>query len=170
MKTTLLTAICIICFTGKISAQVAELPEPVATNSVFVEFGGSSILYAFNYDARIDRTHLDGLGYRFGFGGFAVSEFSFFSVPLAMNYLIGKNDKFFEISGGATFIFGNDYSLYSSTVNNFYVAGSIYFGYRSQPSDGGYQFRAGLPFNFGVIEGETIALPYPPGISFGFCF
>lgn len=169
MKNLLLSLIITAAF-GAVEAQSAYDVQPVTTNSFYLELGGQGFLYTFNYDLRLDRSHVDGLGFRMGMGGIAVNDFSFFTLPLAVNELLGKNGKYFEASAGPTFVFGSDYLFRDENPANFYLIGSIYVGYRSQPSDGGFVFRAGIPMNFGRIAGQTFVLPYPPGVSFGFCF
>ena len=86
-----------------------------------------------------------------------------------LNYLLGKEKHYFEVGLGATFAtakiksvsFGNDSN---SQGSNF--VGTSTFGYRYQPLDNGFQFRAG----FSPIFGSGNFVPYWPYLSVGYTF
>ena len=71
---------------------------PLPTRSVFAELGGSGLAYSFNYDFRFDSTRMDSWGMRVGAGGYKIGDDSFFSLPVLVNRLFGKDDRFFELS------------------------------------------------------------------------
>ena len=147
-----------------------------AAKTAYVELGGAG-LASLNYDMRLMKKN-DGLGFRVGFGGFSISEGSYKTtalfVPLELNYLLGKDDKhFFEIGGGATIVSlkekntSNDPYFSNNNNSDFNSTfGHLYFGYRIQPKDGGFLFRAGLT----PVFGKGFFIPYWAGISFGYAF
>jgi hypothetical protein len=146
-----------------------------ATKAAYVELGGAGIA-SINYDMRIMKKN-DGLGFRIGIGGFSINNGSYKTtalfVPVGLNYLLGKDNKhFFELGAGATFVslkekntFNDPY--YQNSNDRFNSTfGHLYFGYRVQPKDGGFLFRAGLT----PIFGKGYFIPYWAGVSFGYAF
>lgn len=139
--------------------------------SFYVEVGGPGFISA-NYDFRFHETR-NGIGARAGVGYFSVDGESFLTVPLQLNYLMGEAGHYFEMGIGASYV-RNSYDFYSWTGNAEHnerktdskALGSLVFGYRKQPVDGGFTFRAGLsPILF---DGDFI--PYLPYVSFGYSF
>ncbi len=160
-----------ILFSGNLFAQKAA-------KSAYVELGGAG-LASVNYDMRLMKKE-DGLGFRVGVGGFSIrtnygsgyDKTNALFVPLGLNYLIGKDGKhYFELGGGATLVsvketYSNG-SIYSNDDDKFNSTfGHLYFGYRVQPKDGGFLFRAGLT----PIFGKGYFFPYWAGVSFGYKF
>ena len=154
---------------------VPSLFAQKATKAAYVELGGAGIA-SINYDMRIMKKN-DGLGFRVGIGGFSINDGSYKTtalfVPVGLNYLLGKDNKhFFELGAGATFVslkekntFNDPY--YQNTNDKFNSTfGHLYFGYRVQPEDGGFLFRAGLT----PIFGKGYFIPYWAGVSFGYAF
>ncbi|MDB5245895.1 MAG: hypothetical protein JWQ40_289 [Segetibacter sp.] len=145
------------CFLFTTIAANAQSPA----KSIFFELGGPG-LASINYDMRFAAKE-DGLGFRVGLGGFSIDEESVLFIPAGLNYLLGKDGKnYFEIGGGATVVTG------SSFDNNTFgtTFGHLNFGYRLQPTNGGFMLRAAIVpvFNkYGFI-------PYYAGISFGYKF
>lgn len=131
------------------------------TRNLFVELGGAGMIMTFNYDQRFTKSDV-GIGGRIGIGGFALPENDHLvAIPVGINYLMGKNGKYFEIGAGATYFGGN--AILDDTNE---VMGNLVFGYRRQPEDGGFMFRAGLtPF----FNHETF-IPYVGHLSFGYTF
>lgn len=137
------------------------------------EFGGPGFISA-NYDFRFQETR-NGLGARAGIGYFSMEDESFLTIPVQLNYLLGKDGHYFEMGVGASYVrnsydsyrwSGNGNVEYREKVTENQVLGSLAFGYRKQPVDGGFNFRAGLsPILF---DGNFI--PYLPYISFGYSF
>jgi hypothetical protein len=141
-----------------------------APQAVFGEVFGRSIVFSANYDRRVFN-RVDGLGYTIGLGYISVgddgnSNVGLFSIPITINYLLGNNGKYLEIGAGATYFDANvtgsgDVSEGSSTI-----IGTMTIGYRSQPINNGFMFRAGInPFFF-----KNNFIPYYPYISFGYSF
>ena len=137
--------------------------------SVYFELLGPAATYSFNYDTRFQNT-LNGLGGRIGLGYIAIDGNSVFSVPLMANYLLGKGGKYFEMGLGATYIgFNSSESAAENEVlfiNESQVFGTMVFGYRRQPVDGGFLFRAGLS----PIFGKGNFIPYYGYIGLGYSF
>ncbi|WP_262248964.1 hypothetical protein [Parapedobacter soli] len=140
--------------------------------SFYVELGGPGFISA-NYDFRFGETR-NGIGARFGIGYFSMDDESYLTVPVQLNYLLGKDGNYFEMGIGASYVryAYDDYSWLGGEteqvkhVTENQVMGSLIFGYRRQPRDGGFTFRAGLsPI---LIDGNFI--PYLPYMSFGYSF
>jgi hypothetical protein len=152
-----------------------------AAKSAYVELGGPG-LASINYEMRLMKKE-DGIGIRVGVGGFSIrSEYSngyststektsVLFLPLELNYLLGKDQKnYFEVGAGFTFLSARSkfseqgYSDENDTFNSDF--GHLYFGYRRQPKDGGFLFRAGIC----PVFGKGFFIPYYAGVSFGYKF
>lgn len=132
-----------------------------SAQSVYFEIGGPG-LASFNYDTRFTGRE-DGIGGRIGIGGFSVDGSGVIFLPVGINYLLGKDSRhYFEIGAGATPVFANDDSDgdFSETF------GHLLFGYRLQPLNGGFTFRAFI----NPIFGNGFFIPYYVGLSFGYKF
>ncbi|GGF37513.1 hypothetical protein [Echinicola rosea] len=147
-----------------VSAQ--ERKSPKAEN-VFAEFGGPG-LFTFNYDTRF-KGNSRGLGARVGIGYIGTDGYHLVSIPVGLNFLMGNEEegKYFEVGLNGT---------YTSSSDNWYedeedpdgshVLGSLVFGYRKQPGEGGFTFRTGLSPYFG----KDYFFPFVPYVSFGYAF
>ncbi len=132
-----------------------------AAKDIFFEIGGPG-LASINYDMRLQNKE-DGIGFRVGFGGFSVQDASVLFIPVGLNYLLGKDGRnYFEVGGGVTIVSVND------NVDNTFgtTFGHLNFGYRLQPREGGFLFRAGIV----PIFSKEGFIPYYAGISFGYKF
>jgi hypothetical protein len=129
--------------------------------SMFVELGGPG-LASLNYDMRLQNQE-DGLGFRVGLGGLTIEDVSVVFFPVGLNYLLGKDGKnYFEIGGGITALAAKD-----DFDGNFSTTfGHLNFGYRLQPANGGFLFRAGIV----PIFNKDGFFPFYAGISFGYKF
>lgn len=135
--------------------------------SVYIEVLGAGGTFSLNYDTRFQNTQ-DGLGGRAGISFIASEGSSIFSVPVMLNYLLGNGNSYFEVGLGATYISFNaddegDEVLF---VDDSSIYGTMVFGYRYQPRDGGFLFRAG----FAPIFNADNFIPYWPYLSFGYSF
>jgi hypothetical protein len=159
MKKIIISSIIIVCFFITATAQTGA-------KSVYFELGGAG-LASINYDMRLQNKE-GGLGFRVGVGGFSIDGASAIFVPLGLNYLLGKDERnYFEIGGGVTIVSYKDDYFFTDNGNNFTSSfGHAYFGYRLQPKNGGFLFRAGITPIF-TKEGFV---PYWAGISFGYKF
>lgn len=153
----------------------ADVDRPIpAPNAAYFELGGNAILYSLNYDRRLR----DRLSARIGImyiGGSATTsegdsgEVDLLLIPILVNGLFGGGSSLLELgigplfgggSGSGTTVEGVDFEFSGFTLAG--VASTL--GYRYQPRDGGFVFRAGLtPFWLDDIE-------LWGGLSFGYAF
>lgn len=140
--------------------------------NVYFEAFGPGVTYSFNYDTRFQKTK-NGLGGRIGASYVSVDGSSIFTLPVGLNYLLGKNGNYFEMGLGATFLSingnedgGDNEIFFYEGEKNSTVIGNMTFGYRRQPVDGGFSFRAG----FAPVFGSGSFIPYWPYIGFGYAF
>lgn len=135
---------------------------------MFVELGGPG-LASVNYDMRFTKSE-KGIGGRIGVGYFGVndgySKVGVTTIPIGINYLLSKNEKnYFEVGGGFTPVFLKEKDQNSS--DRFSTSfGHLNFGYRLQPKDGGFVFRASINPIFNSVG----FLPFYGGVSFGYKF
>ena len=133
--------------------------------AVYVELGGPGVA-SFNYDMRLTNRD-DGIGGRVGIGGLRIEDVTAIFVPVGANYLLGKNHRdYFEIGAGVTLVSFRD--RYRFNNDNVFRSrfGHLVFGYRLQPANGGFLFKASIV----PIFGEGFFLPYYAGIAFGYTF
>ncbi|BAU53170.1 hypothetical protein [Mucilaginibacter gotjawali] len=171
---------CLIIYFLFSNSLKAQSVKPLAADSslktraqnVYVEFAGPGLYFSANYDTRFSKRR-DGIGGRIGVGYLDNYGSSFTSVPVQLNYLLGKKSKYFEAGLGATWVYfrapGNVYSdiIYFNRTRggNSTVLGTMTFGYRYQPVDGGFSFRA----SFNPLFNSSNFEPYV-GISLGYTF
>lgn len=134
--------------------------------SFFVEAGGIGLPYSLSYDTRLNNGRNDGIGLRAGVGGYAIDDEKMITIPLQVNWLLGKEKSFFELGIGATFLHYDGYGYYDdytcgpngcfptgkkyagdfilpiSTTNSF--MGTLNFGYRKQPVGSGFTWKAAI--------------------------
>ncbi|MDP3470167.1 MAG: hypothetical protein Q8S11_17630 [Daejeonella sp.] len=143
----------------------SSVPEKRAQN-IFVELGGQGLLFTANYDTRFSNRR-DGLGGRVGIGYVAIDGDNATTVPLSLNYLLGKGKHFFEMGLGATFMAtGGTENSFFFDDNNSNVIGTMSFSYRLQPSNGGFSLRAGIT----PVFNKNFFIPYYAGLSLGYSF
>lgn len=161
-----LTSIGLVVLSHLASAQIEERERG---RGVYAEIFGNGLLYSFNYDQRFAK-RLDGLGYKVGLSYLSVNGSGAATFPFGLNYLLGKNGKYFELGLGGTYLIGFDgQNTFASgddrTVEDGLI-GNMSIGYRNEPVDGGFLFRATLTplFGYGVFW------PLYAGVSFGYAF
>jgi hypothetical protein len=143
-----------------------------APQAIYTELGGAGLLLSLNYDSRFSK-RVDGLGFRVGVGYSFTNDPSFFTVPVGLNYLLGRNGNYFEVGAGVTYVglSSNNGDAFVSIGNNdltnktSFLFTTISFGYRRQPINGGFNFRGGFTPVF--VEGQSGIAPY---ISLGYNF
>jgi len=162
-----LLALSIVCFCRTTSAQSKRAAsENIRAQNVFVELLGQGLLITANYDTRFSNKR-DGLGGRAGIGYMSVSGDHATTIPLSLNYLLGKDNHFFEVGLGATlFATGGNKDSFIFNDNKSHLIGTMSFAYRVQPIDTGFSFRIGLT----PIFNRDFFLPYFGGLSFGYTF
>src|SRR5688572_15087790 len=132
----------ITCIFLTVTTATAQLSQ-----AVYFELGGPG-LASINYDTRFTQNN-GGIGGRVGIGGFSIDDETALFFPIQLNYLLGKDEKnYFELGGGATIVSINT-TLDIDEGNFRSTFGHLYFGYRLQPADGGFLFRAGICPIFG---------------------
>jgi hypothetical protein len=129
---------------------------------VYAEVGGPGLL-SVNYDMRFEKKN-DGFGFRAGFGGWSIKESKLILVPLGINYITSKNEKdYFEVGAGLTVVSNSSTGTEGPFKSSF---GFMTLGYRKQPVDGGYFFKASLV----PVFGKGFFWPYYAGVGFGYAF
>lgn len=151
----ILLVVTIVLLTNNVQSQTAA-------KSIYAELGGPSIA-GLNFDMRLNKKE-DGLGARVGIGGFKVDGEGAMFFPVGLNYLFGKDQKnYFELGAGATFVNVSGNAIDGDLSTTF---GHLSLGYRYQPKQGGFLFRAAVT----PIFGKGFFVPYYAGISFGYKF
>ena len=138
-----------------------------ASKSVYGEIFGPGFL-SVNYDTRFTKKN-DGFGMRVGFG-YAPGIFSGdgFTIPVGLNYLIGKKKNFVELGAGASYVHfsaSKDDGWFNTDGGSFVMAYG-WIGYKYQPINKGFTFRAGLCPVYDGVE----FVPEYFGVSFGYAF
>lgn len=177
-------------------SYIAKAQDPLPAQSIFVEIGGAGLAYSFNYDFRFDKTKMDSWGMRVGAGGYTTGTDSFFSLPVMVNKLYGKGPHYFELGFGMTFFgFDEDNYSYTYCQDGYYdangnficntyvteesqyefilpvdgspsIMGTMNFGYRRVPVDGGFTWR----LNLTPIFNNNGFWPLFAGVGFGYAF
>jgi len=133
-----------------------------SAKSVYFELGGPG-LASINFDTRFSGKE-GGIGGRVGVGGFTIGGEGVVFVPVGLNYLLGKDGKnYFEVGGGVSPVFTSNINKDDNFSTTF---GYLNFGYRLQPSNGGFTFRAFMS----PVFGSWGFWPYYGGVSFGYKF
>lgn len=134
--------------------------------SFFVELGGSGVaILTANYDFRFNKGHKDGLGMRIGIGGESTDSEPFLgdghtqikmvTVPLEVNYILGRKNFSFEFGYSLTYIsetknssfrlINPDYINKEDSGN--FIVSYIPVGFRLKPKTNGFM----LKFNLGPL-------------------
>lgn len=151
-----------------ITSSTSQVPRHRQT-TLFYELGGMSLtLVNVNIDRRF-KSGMDGLGWRAGIG----YSFPSVTMPIGVNYLLGKRKHFFELGLGATFVLDFHASGSKSKERGFCldVAGTSCLGYRYQPLSGkGFTWGAGFaPLLTREVKGWSF-IPYIPCLRIGYTF
>lgn len=181
-----------ICCVNVYSQELAMNTSPpdfitnfsvVAKNSVYVEAGGSALIYSVNYDRLLTQNWLARIGASYlGFGtntlqdGVATTlRANVLLIPLTSSVLINfpQSPHHIELGGGATLLFGSAFSDVSNqgfnSLEGAFAGATLIAAYRLQPAEAGFFFRAAFT---PVMLFTPIAIaPLPwAGISFGGTF
>lgn len=132
--------------------------------NIYIEALAQGLVLSANYDTRFGKTR-NGLGARIGLGALGVDGTTIFTVPVSINYLLGKGKNFFEIGLGATYasLSNDEDDVIFGTGKT--VVGTTAFMYRLQPIESGFSIRVGLTPLFTSDD----FLPYY-GFSLGYTF
>lgn len=148
-------------------------------NSVFLEAGGNGVIYSLNYD----RFLTDSFGGRIGLMYASAPRVSGYTsmtiVPVIAEYFVGSGSNKLELGAGAGFFSSRRYKTdfaqggpYEYLSNHSSTLWTLVAGYRSEPIDGGFLFRAVITPSFGwarALESTCDFLPWG-GISVGYAF
>ena len=163
MKKIIVLLLLCVCFSF-VNVAYAQ----TAAKAAYAEIGGPG-LASVNFDTRFAKKE-DGFGGRIGIGGFSIGNsgdrVGIFTVPVGLNYLIGKDHKnYFEIGAGFTYV--NAKATVNSSSDNFSSSfGNLTLGYRLAPEKGGFFFKAEIT----PVFGDGFFIPYFAGIGFGYKF
>jgi hypothetical protein len=161
MKKGCLTIGMVIGLVVSLSAQSNSNAANPNAKSIFFELGGPG-LASVNYDMRFKKTG-QGLGFRVGIGGIPDYDINLLTFPVGLNYIASKDNRnYFEFGAGFTIITANpdDSGIFSGSF------GHTTIGYRLQPKDGGFTFRATM----NPVFTEDGLFPFYGGIGFGWKF
>jgi hypothetical protein len=166
-KSFFLIITCLFFLSAK--AQYGKSEATAPAKDVFFEIGGPGVA-SINYDMRFTKSE-SGIGGRIGFGGFCIGSSgdraTALFIPIGINYLLGKDGKhYFELGGGVTPVIINSSSTAGTSDNFRSTFGHLNIGYRMQPSEGGFFFRATI----NPVFGKGFFWPYYGGVSFGYKF
>jgi hypothetical protein len=147
--------------------------------NIYVEALGSSIGLGVNFDMRLEKGRLDGMGVRAGIGGISFSNSSgdnlgIVTFPLEFNYLVGNGRNSLVAGVGllpayASVRITDDISdNLSIDLEGFGVAGGfVNFGYRLQPRNRGFMFQ--INWNPLILRGDGFNIGWF-GIGMGIGF
>ena len=154
-----------------------------ARNAVYVELGGSSGIYAINYNKIFHQKGKLKLNASAGFSMWRDQLNDFKTIwlpviPLEVTALYGKSNHHLEMGFGVTSFLGRTLDINSET---FEMSDKVVFdafiplrvGYRYQKPEGGFFFRVGYTpfFDVPIREGKSWHFyPYYAGVSFGKSF
>jgi hypothetical protein len=140
-----------------------------AAKAAYAELGGPGLASA-NFDIRFAKKE-DGFGGRIGIGGFSLGDsydghVGIITIPVGLNYLLGKDRKnYFEIGVGFTYVGATSRDEFES--DNFSSSfGNLTLGYRLAPEKGGFFFKAEVT----PVFGNGFFIPYYGGFGFGYKF
>jgi hypothetical protein len=146
----------------------ASVSKAQSAKAVFVELGGAG-LASVNYDMRFTKKE-SGIGGRVGIGGFSLgskdNRATAIFIPVGLNYIVGKDERhYFELGGGITSVILSD-NITGGSQKFKSTFGHIDIGFRLQPKEGGFFFRAVVT----PIFSKDFFWPYYGGVSFGYKF
>lgn len=123
--------------------------------SVFLEFGGNGLGLSANFDSRFKKSE-KGFGYRVGIGCIPGTNSSadiiypstpfFLTIPVGINYLVGKAPHYFESGLGLTYMYTSgtmtsDFWGYEEDVSGSYAAFVPSIAYRHAKAGKAFQYR-----------------------------
>lgn len=164
------TVVSLVLFSASAQMKKLEGGDAAAPAKVgFVELGGPG-LASLNFDMRFTKAE-DGIGGRIGIGGFSLGSSASgrstaLFLPIGINYIKSKNSRnYFELGGGVTpVIISGDVAGTSDRFTSTF--GWANLGYRMQPKEGGFFFRAAI----NPVFGKGFFWPYYGGLGFGYKF
>ena len=149
----------LVCLSLNLAAQEKE--EPLFNGyhkNIYVGLFGSNLFAGANYDMRLQKGRMDGIGFRAGIGGVNISATDEFNnqvrlgvvtFPLEVNYVVGKRRSGFVAGVGVLPMYVNfegngtlpDYEYFDVEVKGPGIAGFLDIGYRLQPLNTGLMLQ-----------------------------
>lgn len=148
--------------------STAQEVQRTRSKGVYLEVLGNGLTYSLNFDTRFSKS-LKGLGGRVGIGYMAMEGDNLASIPIIVNYLFGKDKHYFEVGAGTTFLAAStptEFGSIDTREKGSAFIGTMSFGYRLEPQNGGFMFRAGIT---PLFDGTSF-FPFWPQVSFGYSF
>ncbi|MCA5005382.1 hypothetical protein [Sphingobacterium bovistauri] len=131
----------------------------------FIEGGGSGVLVNANFDMRLKKESRDGIGFKLGLGNtFYLEDGKATTIPIGINYLIGKN------KSGLLLGLNNTFSIFGKGTKKFEtksVVPSLELGYRFRPLEKGFAFQVTYNPLFNTVDGT---MPIFFGIGLGYAW
>jgi len=171
MKNIILIILGVVCFGFQGFSQETSFER--RGHSTFLELGGTGFTYSLNYESRFGNSHR-GLGARIGLG-FSGTELSDISVPITVNYLLGKPEgkHFLELGVGYTYLDLRDLDSFEVNDEPVFFEGTSFghfvIGYTRHPPLGGFLFKFGITPLVGDFSDGRVALGWL-GLAFGYAF
>lgn len=159
MKYVLLLVCTLLCMSLNLAAQEREIPSFDGYHkNIYVGLFGSNLFMGANYDMRLQKGRMDGIGFRTGIGGMNIRDTDDFgndarlgvlTLPIEFNYVVGKKRSGFvagigvlpmyiNFEGSGTF---EDYEYIDVEAKGLAVAGFLDIGYRLQPLKNGFMMQ-----------------------------
>ncbi|OOG73641.1 hypothetical protein [Algoriphagus sp. A40] len=183
LKLILLSVLIVIVALPSETFAQKETQEFTARNSVYLEIGGSSGIYAVNYSKIFHQKGKLKLNASAGFSMLPNEKIDsktiwLPAIPLEVSALYGKSNHHLEMGFGFTSYLDKTTAIDSETfeLSDEVVFGAVIpvrIGYRYQKPEGGFFFRVGYTplFNVPVRAGKSWSFnPYHAGVSFGKSF
>lgn len=137
-------------------------------NTIYVELLGNAGIYSFNYERRVSNRFWGRIGVGYYPGPFG----ELVAVPIGLNYMMGKEAKFFELGLVITPIYAeSNFDLFSESESKneeFGIILSPTIGYRYQPQKKKNLFFK-IAFTPLLTTLETTFVP-SGGLSIGYSF
>jgi hypothetical protein len=140
----------------------------LAERALYAELGGPGGFLSFNYDIRFTKSN-KGMGIRAGIGTLFDPYNVGVTIPVALNCLLGEKAHFFELAAGTSFYHfkeKNQDGWFNFSKPSF-LAPFAWVGYRYQPVERKFVFRAGFTQFIGIRMSGYQRFPYP-SLSFGY--
>lgn len=162
-KAAILTAVLLSCLNLPLTSQ--ELTPEYSHHALYFEAGGHGVLYTINYDYRFAKIFAARIGFtHYTIPNFFFSDLTITAFPIIGEFLIGGDEHFFEIGAGIMPTIGeSSFHFFSSSTSS--VVGVANIGYRYQPVDEGFFFRASVPAFI-----TSTGVGGWGGLSFGYAF
>ncbi|HPR60878.1 MAG TPA: hypothetical protein PLF35_08030 [Prolixibacteraceae bacterium] len=157
MNRIIFTSILLFFFCSQLFAQTDSLQFNSYHKNIYAELFGSHLIGGVNFDMRLNKGQMDGIGFRVGVGGINVSastpeinaSLGLVTFPIEFNYLYGKKRSFLLTGIGILPLYAA-ISGSGEVTNNEYIneegfavtGGFLTIGYRFQPKNSGIMFQA----------------------------